>query len=242
MPPGSHDRRLGAPLQAEFRQQVGHVVLHRLLGQEHPLADLPVGQAFADQLQHPPLLVGQGRQRIVLPHRALPYPVEHPGGRPRVQQRLSTGDGPDRADQVGPADLLEHVPGGTRHDRVEQRLVVGERGEHQAAQLRHPGPEIPAHRHSVPVRQPHVEHGHIGPDGRHPAERLDRGGGLPDDLHVRLRAEQLHHPTPYHFVIVQQEHTNDRRIHRRHYPTIARTVAAPSAREHGAQSAVHHRR
>src|SRR5664280_2024909 len=43
-------RDLGTPLHAEFRQQVGHVVLHGLLRQEDPLGDLPVCQAFADQV------------------------------------------------------------------------------------------------------------------------------------------------------------------------------------------------
>jgi hypothetical protein len=52
---------LGAAFHAELGEQRGHVVLHGLLGQEHPLADLPVGQALADQLQDPAFLVGQGR-------------------------------------------------------------------------------------------------------------------------------------------------------------------------------------
>src|SRR5580692_12311328 len=35
---------LSAALHAQLGEQGRHVVLHRLLGQEHPLADLPVGQ------------------------------------------------------------------------------------------------------------------------------------------------------------------------------------------------------
>jgi hypothetical protein len=38
--------RLGAALHAQLGEQRGHVILHGLLGQEHPLADLPVGQSF----------------------------------------------------------------------------------------------------------------------------------------------------------------------------------------------------
>src|SRR5664279_850848 len=47
-----HDvqRGLGTPLHTELCQQVGHVVLHGLLGQEDPLGDLAVRQAFADQV------------------------------------------------------------------------------------------------------------------------------------------------------------------------------------------------
>src|SRR6266700_2633638 len=55
--------RLGAALHAQLGEQRGHVVLHGLLGQEHLLADLPVGQPFPDQLQDPALLTGQPGQR-----------------------------------------------------------------------------------------------------------------------------------------------------------------------------------
>src|SRR4249919_3248850 len=41
----------GALRQAELAEQHRHVVLHCLLGNEQPLADLPVGEAFPDQLQ-----------------------------------------------------------------------------------------------------------------------------------------------------------------------------------------------
>src|SRR3954466_1768507 len=49
---GGQDRRLRAALEAELGQQVGDVVLDRLLGEEHALADLPVRQPLTDQLQH----------------------------------------------------------------------------------------------------------------------------------------------------------------------------------------------
>jgi hypothetical protein len=40
---------LGAALHAELGEQRGHVVLHGLLGQVHPLADLPAGRAAAEE-------------------------------------------------------------------------------------------------------------------------------------------------------------------------------------------------
>jgi hypothetical protein len=46
---GSRHRDLGAALHPKFGKQPGQVILHRLLGQEHPLADLPVGQTLPDQ-------------------------------------------------------------------------------------------------------------------------------------------------------------------------------------------------
>src|SRR5258707_582882 len=58
--------RLGAALHAKLGEQRGHIVLHGLLGQEHPLADLPVGQPFPDELQDLALLVAQPGQRVML--------------------------------------------------------------------------------------------------------------------------------------------------------------------------------
>ena len=49
--PGDVGRRLGAVAQPELRQQVAHVVLDGLAGDEQPLADLDVGQPGADQLE-----------------------------------------------------------------------------------------------------------------------------------------------------------------------------------------------
>src|ERR1700730_1032268 len=57
---------LGAALHAQLGEQGRHVVLHRLLGQEHPLADLPVGQPLPDELQDLALLGGQAGQRVTL--------------------------------------------------------------------------------------------------------------------------------------------------------------------------------
>src|SRR6266545_2649901 len=48
--------RLGTPLHTQLGEQAGDVVLHRLLGDEQPLADLPVGQPLADEFEYPPLL------------------------------------------------------------------------------------------------------------------------------------------------------------------------------------------
>src|SRR5687768_11654088 len=50
---------LGTPLQSELRQDAGHVVLHGLLGEEHLLPDLPVGQALGDVREQLELLLGE---------------------------------------------------------------------------------------------------------------------------------------------------------------------------------------
>ena len=59
--PGGVGRGLGAALHAELGEQGGDVVLDGLLGEEQPVADLPVGQALADQLEDAAFLVGERR-------------------------------------------------------------------------------------------------------------------------------------------------------------------------------------
>jgi hypothetical protein len=114
------------------------------------------------------------------------HPPHDPAGRLGIQHRFAGGHGPDRADQVGAADLLEHVPGRTGHDRVEQRFVIAERGEHQARDLRHRRPDLATDPHAVNIRQPDVEHGHIRPQRGNPGQRRGRCPGFAHDLDVRL--------------------------------------------------------
>jgi hypothetical protein len=56
--PGRVGGGLGAPFHAELGEERRHVVLDRLLGEEQPLADLPVRQPLADQLQDLKLMGG----------------------------------------------------------------------------------------------------------------------------------------------------------------------------------------
>ena len=123
--PGRVCGGLGAPLHAELGEESGYVVLHCLLREEQPLANLPVRQALPDQLENLPLLARQASERIGAPG-CISHPRHHPAGGLRVEQRLAAGDGSDRSDEVGALDLLEHVACGAGHDGVEQRLVVAE--------------------------------------------------------------------------------------------------------------------
>src|SRR5579863_9651538 len=83
--PRGQRRHLGPPLHAELGEQRGHVVLDGLLGQEHPLGDLPVRQPFADQIQDAPLLLGQPGQWVVALG-PVAHPGHHPAGGLRIKQ------------------------------------------------------------------------------------------------------------------------------------------------------------
>ena len=83
---GGQDRGLGPPLHAQLGEQVGHVVLDRLLGQEHPLADLPVGQPLADQTRVRVRSWSVSSASASGPRWRLPHPLQHPRRGPRVEQ------------------------------------------------------------------------------------------------------------------------------------------------------------
>ena len=196
---------LGPALHAQLGEERGDVVLDGLLGEEEALADLPVGQALADQLKDPPLLLGQPGQRVGA-LRLIAHPLHDPAGRLRVEQGLPGGDRAHRADQVGAADLLEHIAGRPGHDRVEERLVVTVGGEHQAGHAGHLRPDLPAHRHPVAVRQAHVQNRHVRLEGGDPGQGRFRRARLTDHGDVGLGFQQVMDAPADDLMIVEQEH------------------------------------
>jgi hypothetical protein len=206
------DRRLRAALEAELGQQVAGVVLHRLLRQAHPRADLAVGEAFPDQPENRALLVGEqadpvasGRARCTAAgHRRADL----------VEQRSTGGDRPDRRHQGRPADLLEQETGGTGADGGLQRLPLGVAGQDQAAHPVHPLVQFPAEVGPASVRQPHVDEHDVGPDGGNPRQRLRDRAGLTGDGDAGVVLEDLGHATADHLVVVDEEDTHSRgRVH-----------------------------
>ena len=99
VPDGVH-RGFGAAGHAHLRQQRRDVVLDRLLGEVQPLADLTVGEALGQEIEHLVLLVGEAGQALVL-RRAAAEALEHPGGDDGVEEVLSRGHAADGIDEVG---------------------------------------------------------------------------------------------------------------------------------------------
>lgn len=178
--PGRVRGRLGAALHTEFGKQTRHVVLDGLLGEVQLGADLAVGEALADQVEDPALLGGEVREPVVGLGSALTPPLEHARGGDGVQERLPGGDVPYGRQQLLAADGLQGIAGDAGHDRVEVRLVVGVRGQHQALDGVVPGADLAAHLHAAAVREPYVEHRDVGPDGRNAHQRVGRRAGLAD--------------------------------------------------------------
>jgi hypothetical protein len=117
-------------------------------------------------------------------------------------------------------DLLEQVPGRARQNRIQLRLVVAERGEHQAGHLGRPRPDLPADRHPVTIGQPDIQQGHVGAQRQNAGQRGRDGARLADHLDVRLGPQQAADTPADDLLVVQDEHA-DRRSRR----IVGRAVA-----------------
>ena len=132
-------------------------------------------------------------------------PLEHTSGDRGIEQVLTGGDPPDRVDEVVRADLLQQVASRAGEDRLEQRLVVGERREDEARGPRVQRADVAAGLDAVALLQADVEHGDIRVERVHASHRLLGGGRLADDLDVALGLEQVADAAPHDLVVVEQE-------------------------------------
>ena len=157
------------------------------------------------------LLLGEALQPLVLLG-ATAQTIEDPCGHARVEQRLPRRHPPDGVDQLGSFHLLQHIAGGARHDRLEQRLVVGERREHDALEIGPGRPHLAAHLDAAAVGQAHVEHRYVGVRRGDAAQRLLGRSGLGHHLDVGLGIEQLAQPPPHDLVVIEEEHAYRHRV------------------------------
>lgn len=116
------------------------------------------------------------------------------------------GDLADGVEEVAAADGLQDVAGGARHDRVEEGLVVGVRGEHQAPDRVVPRADLAADLDPAAVRQPYVQDGDVGAGGGDAGQGLGGGARLADDLDVVLGRQHLVHAPAHHLMVVEQEY------------------------------------
>ena len=196
---------MGAALHAEFGEEGGDVVFDGFFGEEEAVADLAVGEAFADEGEDAAFLVGEAGQGVggggVVVDAA-----DEGGGGVGVEEGLAGGDGADGADEVGAADLLEDVAGGAGHDGVEEGVVVGVAGEHEAGELGHCGAEVAADGDAVAVGEADVEDGDVGFEGGDAGEGGGGGAGFADDGDAGFGVEQVADAAPDYLMIIKQEH------------------------------------
>ena len=109
--PSQVGRGFGAPPHVELAQDVGHVVLDRLLGELQLFSNLPVGPAIGDELEDAFLLARQTAQAFILEEvLAAAETLQDAGGHLRVEQAPAVAHGSHRQQQLTAPDLLEHIP------------------------------------------------------------------------------------------------------------------------------------
>ena len=156
----------------------------------------------------------------------IPQPVEHLRGQLRVQQRLAGRHAANGVDEVDAADLLQQVARRAGHDRIEERLVIGERREDQALDLRVGRSDLAAHLDPVAVGQLDVEHGDVGAGGRDASEASSAVPASPTTSMSPLGLEQVPQAAAHDLVVVEEEHTD----HVGHLTTI-RSIGRPPPRQ-----------
>src|SRR6266540_4879832 len=197
---------LSPPGHLELGQDARDVVLDRLLGEAEFFADLLVGLAVGHQLQDPLLLGREAGQLLVL-HQvlALAEAVQDALGDGRVQQALALAHGPNGPDQFAPLDLLQDIAGGSGHDRGEEGVVVGERGQNQDLDLWAAGLDLSSGLDPAPVGEAHVHDYDVGTSALGLFDRVTHGAGLAGHNDVLAGFEHGRDAASDYLVVVNEQ-------------------------------------
>src|SRR6266851_3303187 len=203
---GSPDGGLGAGGQVQLAQDVGDVMLDRLVRQEEVGRNLLVGLPMGGQPEDPLLLLGQGGLlHVVRGGRHLADPLQDLTGHFRIQQRPAFVDRYHGIDEGLLIDLLEQVARGPGHDGFVDRVFVGEGREHD-----HPGPQVAAQDLAAGVDPATAGHPDIQQDDVRPQQRrlihgMLGGGGLADYPDPGVRFQQGSQAQADHLVVVRDQ-------------------------------------
>src|SRR5680860_643799 len=96
--------------------------------------------------------------------------------------------------------------GDAGHDRVEQRLVVGERGEHEHGHVGVLGADVAAGKDAGAVGQAHVHDHDFGLVGAGAQDGLVGGAGLGDDLQVVMGLQHGAQAGADDLVVIDEHH------------------------------------
>ena len=169
------------------------------------LADLAVREALTDQVEDPSLLLGQGSEPfVVLLSSAKAF--EHPLSGDRIEQGPAGGHLANGLDEVVAPDVFQYIAGGPRHDRIEEGLVIGIGGQHQAANVWQCVAYISADLHSAAIGKAHIKDGHIGTGSGNAVQRISRRARLADHVEISFQAQQISQSAADDLVVIEQEH------------------------------------
>jgi signal transduction histidine kinase len=199
---------LTAPAHAHFGEEGGDVILDRLLGEEHLLGDLTVGETVRDVGDDHTLLFRQaGKERVVLG--PVSQPREQTLRHLRVEKRLTRAYPAYVIEQLNRLDPLEDVSRGSGEDGGHESLGVGERREHERLHLRKTCSDVPTGLHPTPIGKTHIEHNDIGVVISHASHGLVGRSCLADHGHVFLSIYQCLETGANHLMVVHQENAKN---------------------------------
>lgn len=175
-----------------------------MFGEKHGFCNLSVGLAFCDEVEYPPFL---RRQRVDLGvrFRRVGDAFDYPGYGSRIEQALAGRNAVHVGDEIAGLYLFQHVASSSSHHAGEERLVVGEAGQHQAGQIGHQRSDIAADLDTAGALQANVKDGDVWFGQRDPFHGFGRRGRLADDLDVVVRFEQQADSLPDHLMVVEEE-------------------------------------
>ena len=134
------------------------------------------------------------------------HPAHQPREQRRAEHRLTRRGAADRLDQLVDGARLLHEPGAAVLHRLEQRVVVGRRREHDDLGRRREPLEVGDGRDAAAVGQTLVEQHDVDAAVRDPLAGRGQVGRGPDDHEVGLDLERGRHAAREHDVVVDQQH------------------------------------
>ena len=204
--PDGDDCRLSPVGDAELREDMADVRLHRLLRQRQLAGDALVREAAGDEDQDLALARSQAVER---PTAAVgPERLHQPRSHDRIEERLAGMRGAYRAHELLRLGVLEQVSRRTRPERRQQRLVVEKARQDDHTGIRNGLAQQPHRRHAVEPRHHQVHQDHVREEARcglHGVLAVDR---LAHDLDPLLQLEESSQPFPDDRMVVDDEHAD----------------------------------
>jgi len=206
--PGDRDR-----LELRVDSQLSHDVLDmgpkRVRGDEQPIADLrcreTLGQGAEDLelarcqwLDHPPVIATFTRRGDA------PGDIDDDRSRQEGLTGICRANG---VDDVFCRPILREIAVCAGLDRLEDRLVVGQRGDHDDARGRPAGLDRTGGLGAGAVREAVVHQDHVEPFAGHQLGVGD-GPGDPHHFHVRLAGEHRRERVGEKLVVLHEEDSN----------------------------------
>src|ERR1022692_1305073 len=210
LPYRDHDG-LHPGVDLKLLQDVAHVILDRVLGDEQFLGNVAVVHAPGHQLEHLHLAIGKlGCRYLLCPFLVIALREcgelrKELARHRRIDKRLAAADSPDNLGDLVQRDVLEQVAAGTRPDRLEQVLFLVADRQYDDLRTRRCLLHRTAGFNSAALRHADIHENHIRQGLGSLLDCLSPITRLTDQLDVVLGRENHLQATPEQRVIINDE-------------------------------------